>query len=246
MTAPQQAPEQPIDYKAMVQARVDEVLIDHGYAKTRIDGEVVKDLEKMKARAYDVVVAAVVNSKADRSKKAITQGELYAAVFPKGPGADPPDLDSLEGLELDVRSSLVRMCWNLTQPKSTGFIQKRIGDGSLILCRTNVYRKLDEVQGVFVTDSPQLIMEDSLQPQIDKLVRTASDLRTHAVMITGRHPELETKVSTALGAGFTRVRNAAQLPATTGNGKKPVMADKQVDVEVEATEADANGEDEQD
>ena len=48
-----------------------------------------------------------------------------------------------------------------------------------------------EGRAIRVTDEPTLNMEDSLNPQIDKLVRVASEVRGHASMIVARHPELE-------------------------------------------------------
>ncbi len=209
------------DYKQLIADRVDEEYARAGFTKDLLDGSKAKDDEKMKARAFEVVSNAVVTSKADRSKMAVTNGELYAAVFPEGPGTEPGSADQLDYIESEVRAALMRKVWGLTNPGPRGYIQKRLGDGSLILCRGTVIRDLDEVHGVYVTDEPSLIMEDSLAPQIDKLVRVANDLRVHASMIAVRHPELEQRVTGALSSGFSRVRTAAQLPALAGNGRKP-------------------------
>lgn len=215
------------DYKKLIDDRVDEEYGRAGFTKNALDGATVKDDERMRARAFEVVSNAVVTSKADRSKKAVTNGELYAAVFPQGPGAQAGTADQLDDIESEVRTVLMRKVWALTQPSPRGYIQKRLGDGSLILCRGTVIRNLDEVQGCYVTDEPTLILEDSLAPQVDKLVRVANDLRQHASMITGRHPEIEGRVAAALGSGFARVKSATQLPAVSGNGKKPAETEQE-------------------
>ena len=208
------------DLDQEIKDRVNEEYIKHGYSKQAMDGTTVRDEDKMKARALDIVRAAVVTSKEDRSKNAVTQGELYASVFSNAPGATPGTADGLDYVEGQIRALLMRKVWSLTNPSPNGYIQKRLGDSSLILCRGTVIRQLDEVAGAFVTDSPQLIMNDSLAPQIDKLVRTATDLRVHATMITSRHPELEQKVVNALGTGYSRVRTVTQLTTSERNGSE--------------------------
>jgi hypothetical protein len=212
------APE--LDFKTVIDNRVTEEYIRHGYSKQAMDGTTVRDDDKMRQRAFDAVRAAEVTSKANRSANAITNGELYAAVFPDGPGAQPGTQDDLDPIEVEVRSLLVRKVWGLTNPGPNGYIQKRLADTPLILCRGEVFRQMDHLPGVYVTEFAPLIMEDSLAPQIDKLVRTANDLRVHATMITGRHPELGQKVRNALGTGFSRVKTAGQLTTSEQNGSE--------------------------
>ncbi len=59
------------------------------------DGEVRRDTKAMKEAAFEAFGDKVATSKLDKAANAITQGELYTAVFPKGPGADG-DVESLE------------------------------------------------------------------------------------------------------------------------------------------------------
>lgn len=215
------------EFYQLVEQRVDEEYQRAGFTKVAADGSTVRDEDKMKARGLEVVSRAVVTSKADRSKKAVTNGELFANVFPEAPGARPGTADTLDDVESAVRAFLMRKVWGLTNAGPRGYVQKRLGDGSLILCRATVHRNLDPIVAVYVTDEPTLIMEDSLNPQIDKLVRLASDVREHAAMIVTRHPELESKVSTALNSGFTRVKAAAQLTSGSANGRKPVETEQE-------------------
>jgi hypothetical protein len=218
------------DYDEMIGNRVAEEYERAGYSKPGPDGPVPDD-GKMKARTVEIVSRAIVTSKDDRAKKALTNGELYAAVFPDGPGAKPNTAEALDEFEKDVMLALHRKVWGLTTPTPKGHIQKQLGDTRMVLCRGPVLRRNDYLQGVYVTAEPTLIMGYSLSPQIDKWVRQADELRKHAEMITDRQPELATRVAAALSAGVSRARSAAtlpaaQLPATAGNGRKPVELDQ--------------------
>lgn len=209
--------------KSIVDERVTDEYIKAGFAKN-VNGEVTRDEEAMKARAYDIVSKAVVSDKTHRSTKSLTNGELYAQVFPGGPGTVPGTADQLDEIEAEVRSTLMRKVWSLTNPSVRGFIQRRLGDSSsLVLCRGTVVRDLDEMVGVYVTDDPALIMDESLTPEIEKLVRAANNLREHATMINARHPELEQRVAAALGSGVSRARSAAQLSAPSQNGASKAL-----------------------
>lgn len=193
----------------------DEQMVAHGYVKSK-NGDQVPDEDAVKQKVYELVSNRIVSSKEEKSKKSWTQGELYAAVFPNGPGADSrQNKDLLSDPDLALMDKLTRKVWNLTNPGRAGYIQKRLGQdgGSLILCRASVYRGQDTVSGCFVTDNDDLIMNDSLQPQIESLVKKADTLRQHADMIGDRRPALETRMKAALGLGVKRT--VAALPAVT-------------------------------
>jgi hypothetical protein len=198
-----------------------------GYIKVALDGTTVPDDAPMKARGFEIISSAIVKSKTDRAKKALTNGELYAQIFPDGPGAKPDAANDLDEVDSQVRLLLMRKVWGITGPGPRGFVQKRLGDTSLILCRGSVLRTMDNVMAVYVTDEPTLIMQESLAPQIDKLVRLASDVNSHASMIVTRHPELESRVTAALNSGFNRVKAAAQITAGSSNGRKPVETEQE-------------------
>lgn len=200
-----------------------------GYTKIDREGEIVLDEDKLKAKVFETFTSKVVTSKSDKSNNSWTQGELYARVFPGAPGTDPKTADQLDLIDGEVRSKLVRRTWNLTNPNRTGYIQKRLEEkGSLILCRAKVMRGLDEQLGAFITDNADLIMSDSMAPRVEKLVKEADNLRAHATMITRRHPELENKVTAAIGSGVKRTVAALPKPSSNGAGKKdagPANAD---------------------
>jgi hypothetical protein len=192
-----------------------EQMVAHGYSKQK-NGEDVPDEDAVKSKVYELVSGRVVSVKDEKSKKAWTQGELYAAVFPQAPGADKrQNKDLLSEQEFAIMDKLSRKVWNLTNPGRAGYVQKRLGQdgGSLILCRAPVYRGQDPVPGCFVTDNDDLIMNDSLQPQIESLVKKADTLRQHADMIGERRPALEGRMKAALGLGVKRT--VAALPAVS-------------------------------
>lgn len=195
---------------------IDKVFLAAGYTKTESDGTTVRDDDKMKARAFDVVKEHVVTGSRQKSAGSITQGELYAAVFPGGPGVkDSERLEDLSPEAYEARKKLVRRVWNLTNPGRQGYIQKRLGDSTkLVLCRAAVMRELDEVKGCYVTENPDLIITDSLRPQIEAMVRQATNLAHHFDMLNARHPELSARMLGELGTGMNRA--AAALPEATG------------------------------
>jgi hypothetical protein len=202
-----------------VEKIIDRAYIDAGHTKV-VEGAVVRDDEKMKARAFEIVKEKVVSDPKHKSAKSISRGELFATVFPGGPGITGDEVDLLSTEEREARSKLVRRVWNLTNPSRSGYVQKRLGDNStLVLCRTKVMRDLDEVDGCYVTDDPDLIVVDSLRPQIETLVRQANNLARHFEMLGGRHPELEQRMLNELGTGMTKA--AAALPREAGAAEKP-------------------------
>lgn len=205
-----------------VKSEVDKQYVTHGYYRVNRAGEQVPDDSTMRVTVYDAVRKKVARAREDIAKNSLTNGELYAIGFEDGPGTDPKSLAQLNDLELEVRKALMRKVWGLTQPRRTGYIQKRLGaDGTgLVLCRTMSTRGVDDAEVCFVTDNADLIMAASVMPQIEQLVKKADDLRLHSEMIVERRPELENRITQELGVGVRRV--SAALPATTGtNGNQP-------------------------
>jgi hypothetical protein len=197
-----------------VDQAIDQAYLDAGFKKKDESGMVVPDEEQMKAHVFELIQRKVVPDRQSRSDHSWTQGELYASTFSTAPGADGTDPDRLDATELEVRAKLMRKVWNLTNPGVQGFVQKRLGvEGTYVLCRGNVMRGLDEVTGVYITDDIDVIMSDSVDPQVEALVRKANTLRKHVEMIGTRHPELETRISGALTSGISRTR--AALPAAS-------------------------------
>jgi hypothetical protein len=209
----------------LIKQRVTEQFIAHGYSRINRRGEEVVDDTLMKARVYDAVKKKVARKKEEVSRNSYTNGELYALVFPNAPGTTAKALRGIDDLGAEIRRSLMRKVWGLTQPRLTGYIQRRLGaDGlNLVLCRTSSTRDLDDAEVCFVTDDEDLIMSESVLPQIETLVRKADDLRLHTDMVLNRQPELQTRINRELGIGVRRV--TAALPNASRNGATPEADD---------------------
>jgi hypothetical protein len=205
-----------------VDAAVDEAYRQEGY----VDDEGEPSDVPMKKATFEIVKSrCVVKSKAERSKKALTSGELYSLVFPSGPGAgeESPDLDAVEEKVLHKLSTTV---WGLTQTKRTGFLQRQfdVEESSLILCRCKVYRKADPKQAIYTTDNESLIMEDAVDKEIQSLVRRASSLRRDLNMIIERHPKLQGAVAAQLGHELRRIDAELTVGSAADNGSRKQVA----------------------
>jgi hypothetical protein len=201
-----------------VDRRVTAVYRAEGYSVEE-DGEVRRDTKAMKEAALQAFAGKVATSKLDKAASAVTPGELYASVFPQGPGADG-DVEALEPEDQATYEKLKREVWGLTQPKPNGWIQRRLADegSTLVLCRAQVMRGADPVNAAYLTDDATLIMEDNVHGEVEALVRRADNLRKHVDMLLLRHPELEARVLRELGKGIRRTE--AALPTKTESSKK--------------------------
>lgn len=200
----------PSEVKEELDARIEQVWKDHGYVQE--DGTL--DPQKMHEAAYNAVRSRIVTSKADKASKAITKGELYAKVFPKGPGADGKG-DPTDEFDLTVMHALERDVWALTQAKASGAMQRRLEeeDSSLILLRVQIRRNMDPAWAVYLTDNTALIMEDSVDKEIKAFERKAENLRKELAMIVRRHPELASKIKSEVTQGLNRAKAELVLPA---------------------------------
>ena len=199
----------PSDVKAEIQARIDQAWVEQGYVLA--DGSL--DPEAMQDAVFAAVRHRVATSKADKADKAITKGELYAAVFPKAPGADGKG-DQLDEFDTAVFAALERDVWSLTQQKSSGAMQRRLEEegSTLILLRATIRRKLDKADAVYLTDNTTLIMEDSVDKEIKAFERKAENLRKELNMIMKRHPELATKIKSEVLGGMNRAKAELAFP----------------------------------
>jgi len=187
-------------FEGDVAAALDEAYRREGY----VDEDDKPSDTPMKKAAFDVIMArCVVKSKAERSRKALTRGELYKLVFPSGPD-DDADLDPVQN---KVLSTLLTAVWGLTQTTRSGYVQRQfdVEGTTLVLCRCKVYRNADQMQAVYATDNESLIMEDAVDKEIQSLVRRASALRKDLNMIIERHPKLHQAVATQLGLELRKV-----------------------------------------
>ncbi|MCU1460925.1 MAG: hypothetical protein JWO37_1000 [Acidimicrobiales bacterium] len=198
-----------------------------GLVKVNRAGDVVRDTEAMKDRVYTVVSSHIVTNRTEMSQKgkSLTVGELFAAVFPGVPGADPKDNTAeMSPLDAAVREKLKRSAWNLTNPNRKGSIQTRMGkEGRTeVVIRTLVQRGVDEIVGVFVTDNADLILKESVDPMIEKLLSAAKELRLHnKLVVEARHPEIGPQITKMID--IARKRVVAELARPSTNGGSPAL-----------------------
>lgn len=215
MAAPATELTLPSVIKKEIEDRIDQAWETAGYMTD--DG--LRDAKAMQEAAYEEVIKHVANSKEEVAKKAITRGELYAMVFPNGPGADGSE-DSLDEFDEAVRSALERDVWSLTQPKAEGALQKRLGEenSTLLLVRENIRRGLDPAVAVFLTDNPTLIMEGVVDKEVKAYERKAANLRKQLEMVTKRHDELSAQVSSRVRLAQSKTKAELTL-AKSGAGE---------------------------
>lgn len=197
-----------------IEARKDHAFVAEGYVTESGN----PDPNAMQDAAYRVVRSRVVNSKAERADNAIGKGELCAAVFPNAPGADG-NYDQLDEFDRKVWELLERDVWSLTQPKSTGALQKRLDDedSTLVLLRPTIRRKLIKLPVVYLTDNPSLIREDGVDKEIKAWERKAANLRKELDMMMRRHPELESIIRSEVNQSMSRAKATLTVPK---NGQK--------------------------
>ena len=214
---------------------VHEACASKGFVYTDRSGQELIDDEAIKAAVYDVMTQDhVVDEPRDMTKGAITQHELYGAIFPGGPGANRQPASDEEGL---ARDYLSRKVWGWTNTGVSGYVNKRVeAEGmSLIMCEAPVARtyRSDETgrkkptteSGRFLTDHPDLISAHSTLPRSAKLIKAAEAVAKHASMAVRRHPELTSTVATQI-RGALKQSQAALASSTT---KTPALTENSQD-----------------
>lgn len=202
-----------------VEAALDEAYRREGY----VDEDDKPSDIPMKKVTFDIVMdRCIVKSKAERSRKALTRGELYQLVFPSGPSDDAV----LDPVQIRVLEKLLTTVWGLTQTTRSGYIQRQLDiDGStLVLCRCKVYRNSDPAQAIYATDNESLILEDAVDKEIQSLVRRASALRKNLNMIIDRHPKLQQAVAAQLGVELRKVDAELAVGTTAGRASQKRLA----------------------
>ena len=171
-----------------------------GYVK---DDE--RDYVALTDAIYRKVSQARVNDLGERESKAITRGDLVAAVFSSLPG--PGSFDEQENPDLAeaVYLTVEAKVWDLASPFHNGKVQQRVGErpDPLVLCRTVV--GTDRVPAVYVTAALKCIRKDLgeyLAAQQRRIQRKAA---LNLAMVVRRLPEF----GAALGRDYERESKAA-------------------------------------
>src|SRR4051794_13006531 len=102
--APSQYKELLSQFEEEVEQRIADAYLAEGYADER--GE--PSDEAMREATFQIIVdRCVANSKAERSRKALTKGDLYSLVFPSGPTDDEANSDPVKEKVLAKLASAV-------------------------------------------------------------------------------------------------------------------------------------------
>jgi hypothetical protein len=196
-----------------IEARILKVWADAGY--TTADGVPANNL--MHEAAFEAVRTHIANTKEDIANNALTKGELFAAVFPDAPGADGSG-EPVDEFDQEVAKRLERDVWSLTQPKDTGYIQKRLGEegSKLILCRETIRRKVDRAWGVYLTESPVIIMEKVVEHEAKAYEQKAASLRQQLDMVRARQKDLHGQINARVRQAEkkTKAELSFSVPAT--------------------------------
>jgi hypothetical protein len=208
------------NFDAEVQARVEEIQIQEGY----IDADGEPSMRVVKEAVYEILTTeCVVASKAERSKKALTRGELYFRIYPKGPGAGINSIDDLNTVERKVYETLADGVWDLTQGSRSGWLQKRLGDSeaTLVLCRRKIHRPTEAMLAAYLTDNELLIREDAVDKLVASLLRRASVIRRDLDMVLTRHPALRGPIAAQLSGELKKIQAELTLPTLAAGDDSP-------------------------
>jgi hypothetical protein len=148
------------------------------------------DSAKWRASILEIVMKAKVVKKDDRSKKAITRGDLTKLVFPSlvTPegfiDADDPFMAEITWKEIDQKT------WQQVSTSATSNLQRMVGlhmGNGYTMCRTKI--GTNKIDAVYVTDNFALISEDLSRPDNLALQRKAQGNVRNREMLMIRHPK---------------------------------------------------------
>jgi hypothetical protein len=208
------------DLDQQVKERVEDVQRKHGY----VDEESMPSMAAVREATYSILTEeSLVTSKAERSKLALTRGELYFKVYPnEAPGAGVDSIDELSTVERRAYETLAGDVWDLTQASRSGWLQKRLGeeDETLILCRCKIHRPTEKMPAVYITDNEALIKEDAVDKLVVSLMRRASVIRRDLDMVLTRHPALRGAIAAQLSGEVKKIQAELTLPPVSANGNQ--------------------------
>jgi hypothetical protein len=177
--------EQPPSQKEALAEAIDAAYLAEGYVTE--GGE--RDQAALAGAIYPLVARARVENPQERTAKAVTRGDLLAAVFPSLPKREDwpaqPDPDLAEEVDKAIRQKV----WDLVKPDKAGYVQQLVGTRTpnLILCRTKI--GTDGVDAVYVTDNLACIKEDFANPLADAMRRANRRMSLNMAMAGSRLPE---------------------------------------------------------
>lgn len=213
-----------------VDALVHGAYASHGYTLPGPSGQETIDEDSVKDTVYSKLIEDhVVTDPGHLSEGAITEHELYEAVFPKGPAARQQPTSPEED---EARKRLMRKLWGYTNTGVSGHCQKRSeAEGhSYVLCEAAVARtyrseetgrpKPTTEPGRFFTDNPDMISAHSTLPSSAKLAKAAESVSKRLQMAVRRHPELASTVARQVA---TSVRQAQAALAPVADAKAAAL-----------------------
>lgn len=206
-----------LEFARQVEVRVDELMFEAGFSDEDANGNEVVDWDAFKTKAAVVLSNHQINDPDERAD-GLTADELLSAMIPDAPGSDGSDID--DPVDAKARAILARRAWGVTQPGPTGYVQRQLGKG-LVMIRTAVYRGKTKTNVAFVTTNDAIVLDDSLQPVIDTMVKNAGKVHAQAKLIVSRKPELAPTAHKAIEAGTKRVAHDARIAIaelTSGGG----------------------------
>jgi hypothetical protein len=179
-----------------INARVDELFAEHGFAETDEDGNIVRAKMKVVDRIADVLVTEALAANADeRLVKAMSKTVLYETVFSDGPTLEDPD-----DVERTVAEYAATYVWSMTTASCEGRVQQKLGDSAgntdLMLCR----RKIADKPSIYVTRNDQMIVDDFVLPASVKIVKAADKTRRDMELVVRRRPSLRARVDRELAS----------------------------------------------
>jgi hypothetical protein len=173
-----------------------------GYSQS--DGSINK--EKVRSRIFDVLRGRKVTGPtiSERAEKAVTRGQMVAAVFPNLPDPDESDL------AFEVWKRIDSYLWGECKADAGSAVQRLIGSemgNGYVLCRTRVGR--DQTLATYITDNFQALERDYIGPDTAALERAIMRVVRNRELIITRQPQNSKRVARGLDR-FLR----AQLTAT--------------------------------
>jgi hypothetical protein len=194
-----------LEFETMVAERKDALVIEGGYSKEDADGNDVADYVAFKT-AGQVILAGTQIDDVDDAPKGLTNVELLEKVLPD------VEYDLDDPVDAAAWAALAKRIGAITQPNPTGFVQRALPKG-LVLISMSTFRPSGRVKVAFVTTDENIILDHSLQPVIDQVLKEAVKLHSQATMIVDRKPELAAPVRKAITSGTKRAQATAALPA---------------------------------